>query len=290
MTEIVKVKTTRELVNDVADELYAQGQNPTVDRILAIIKRGSRTTINDQLRIWKEKKEKENVQQRGNFHLPDFLVEANRAILEQAELAASEKFSEERKGYLLEIEQMNDSNEKLESLNLELMAEIARLRAIEATITASLMNSNEEVVRLTEKVSSQDRTNESLRIELEAKSKQLELKSSEFAETIQQANARLRESEHSMFMEIDKARLSEKAVVSQAMSKVTELQETIDELNKREKEKTDSLQLLVNQLQEDRGLLAGLLESQKTVAIKRRRSLIRKASFRRYARHTKGVR
>lgn len=250
---------TRELVNATADELVKQGINPTVERIRGIIGRGSATTISDQLRIWRKKEEgkKRNVE----MPLPNFLVESNRALLEQAESAAMEKFSEERAGYSNEIDSLRAALDHSEGANGELLSELALLRAELHAKEIERQEAKTELQRLHAEHAALTDSLHVARTELAAKDATLSAKSAEFSEALLAAEVRMRGMEKTMLQEIDKARTYTKEAHKYAHQKAAEYQMDAERVRRAADEQVAALRSKVNELNVENGRLSGLLEA-----------------------------
>lgn len=250
---------TRELVNAAASDLAKQGINPTVERIRAAIGRGSATTISDQLRTWRKTEEgrKRNLE----TPLPNFLVEANRALLEQAEAAAMEKFSEERAGYANEIDSLRSTLGHLEVANADLMAELASLRDELQAKEVERQEAQTELQHLRAEHAAITDSLHVVRAELATKDATLSSNSAEFSEALLAAESRMRGMEKTMLLEIDKARTDTKEAHKYAHQKAAEYQMDAERVRRAADEQVAALRGVVNRLNEENGRLNGLLEA-----------------------------
>lgn len=250
---------TRELVNAAASELAKQGINPTVERIRATIGRGSATTISDQLRKWRKAEEgkKRNIE----TPLPNFLVEANRALLEQSEAAAMEKFSEERAGYANEIDSLRSALDQSEVANADLLAELASLRAELQAKEVERQEAQAEVQRLRAEHAAIADSLYAARTDLAAKDATLSSKSAEFSEALLAAEVRMRGMEKTMLLEIDKARTDTKEAHKYAHQKADECQMDTERVRRAADEQVAALRGKINELNVENGRLTGLLEA-----------------------------
>lgn len=251
-------KNTRELVQEAADMLTKQGINPTVERVRNITGQGSATTIGDELRNWRKKQL--DTQRSNDSPLPHFLIKANRVMLEQAESAAMEQFSEERAGYSNEIDSLRDAIEKSENLHGELMAEIAGLRIEHNEKNSLLLESNNELIRLRSENTGLSESILQARSDLAAKEALLSAKSLEFSEALRAAEERLRGMERNMLLQIDKSRMDAKDALAYAEKKANECgldvaraQRMVSEQRVAMQEKIDALNIEIGRLQ---GLLS----------------------------------
>lgn len=249
-------KNTRELVNEVADDLSSQGINPTVERIRAITQKGSATTISDQLRQWRKR---QGALSCDEAPLPPFLIEANRAMLDQAKTAAMEQFSEERAGYSNEIEALRGAIEQSESLHGELMSEVASLRATLLERDARLRDLDADMIKLrAENESLVDAIRQS-RKDLSTKDEMLSAKTTGFEESLRTAEDRLRSMERMMLLEIDKARSSMKDTLAYSERKSGEYNLDLERMQRRFSDEKVAMQLKCDGLNVEIGRLSGLL-------------------------------
>ena len=94
-----RTSDTRQRTREAAADLVAQGHRPhaiTVDLIYAAIGQGSRTTINDELKRWKEEKARAEAL---DADLPPVIADGMRALWVQA-VEHGERVFEERRGEL----------------------------------------------------------------------------------------------------------------------------------------------------------------------------------------------
>lgn len=280
---------TRQLVEMACDDMAEQGVSPTVEKVRARIGRGSATTISDQLRKWRQRQD--GKQQIENDHLPDFLVKANRAILEQAELAAMEKFAGEREGYVGEIVSLRHTLEMVNEANNALQMEITSLRnQIEARNNEldSLSQSNDHLRSVYSHLSDDlDRT----RNDLSVKDILLQNTIETYRIASEAGEDRLRGMERTMLLEIDKARQSVKEVQKHAEQKIADGQMELDIRARRMLDETSMLRKKVADLTSEKDHLAGMLEASRKPEVSPRkfhRSVARQAvqSFKRKGRRT----
>lgn len=255
-------KSTRELVNEAADELVQQGINPTVDRIRAYIGRGSDTTIYDELRKWK-RKQGSTPALPGESSMPKFMLDANKALLEKAEVAAMEKFSEERAGYCNEIDSLRVALEQAQLAQGELIAEIAALRTDLNERNAALLDAQNELIRLRAENTTLADGLSLARADVAAKDAELASKAQEYIAGLADAEYRLRSIEKNMLMHIDKARSDAKEALAYADRKASECSFEIERARRMSSEVRASMQEKNDSLNVEIGRLHGLLESHK---------------------------
>lgn len=91
-----RVSDTRKRTREAAAQLVASGKRPheiTVDQIYAAIQQGSRTTINDELKLWKDERAKADALGAG---LPPAIADAMRSLWVAAVEQGEQVFGEHR--------------------------------------------------------------------------------------------------------------------------------------------------------------------------------------------------
>ena len=220
-----RISDTRERTRSAAAHLVGTGRlahEITVDLIYAEIKQGSRTTINDELKQWKDEQAKANAM---NATLPPLVAEAFTRIwataVEHGELA----FSQQREEIELQLRQSaeNSQIEKQHSAALS-----SKLNEVAAQLQAE--RNLVELERQQKEFTAQEK--EQLRIELaEVRSgfaiqlEQQQIKSDDrinelqlamqkqeqsFAQQIEQATERLESVQKHVMLQVDEARLAHK--------------------------------------------------------------------------------
>lgn len=98
-----RVSDTRQRTREAAAQLVAGGKRPheiTVDQIYAVIQQGSRTTINDELKLWKDERTK--VDALGTA-LPPVVADAMRSLWVAAVEQGERTFNEQREAMEAEL-------------------------------------------------------------------------------------------------------------------------------------------------------------------------------------------
>lgn len=107
-----RVSDTRQRTREAATQLVARGKRPheiTVDQIYAVIQQGSRTTINDELKQWKDERTKVDAL---GADLPAAVADAMRALWVAAVEQGEAVFADQRgilETTLAEAEQQRDA-------------------------------------------------------------------------------------------------------------------------------------------------------------------------------------
>jgi hypothetical protein len=97
-----------------AERLKALGINPTVDNVRRELgDTGSRTTINNHLRTWREQSQQKPLNASDlSVSLQSLLGEQAKSLLLALETEAAEKFRTEREQYELALQQKNDAEKE----------------------------------------------------------------------------------------------------------------------------------------------------------------------------------
>jgi len=268
-------KNTRELVEAAADQLHRAGIRPTVMKVRQITGQGSATTIADQLQQWHKRNQAE--EKATDSPLPNFLIEANRALLEQAESAAIAQFAEERTGYYEEILSLRSDVEAGDLLRLELLAELSTIRAELVDKSSVLDNVKNELIRFQAEnalmiagIADAQKDAENLRDALAART-------TEYAESVKAAETRLRDMEKRMLMEIDKARMDSKDAIAYAHRKANEYDLEVERIRVISMEEKSRLSKSVNELSNENGRLTSAIEGLQAL---RRKAMSKRLGFR----------
>lgn len=126
-----RTSDTRELTRHAANRLVAEGLNPsavTVDRIYDEIRQGSRTTINDELKAWKDEQHRRDVLA---GRLPPEVHDAMTKLWSLAVEHGAQKFDDRRRA-------METTVDELRTANVQLDASLAQERSAHATARGQL--------------------------------------------------------------------------------------------------------------------------------------------------------
>ncbi|MEY2161267.1 DNA-binding protein [Rhodanobacter sp. FW106-PBR-LB-2-11] len=99
-----RVSDTRQRTREAAAALVADGRRPhelTVDLIYAVIRQGSRTTINDELKLWKDERAKADAL---GTDLPPVIADAMRSLWVAAVEQGEQVFNEQRQALESDLE------------------------------------------------------------------------------------------------------------------------------------------------------------------------------------------
>ena len=119
---------TRQRTREAAADLVAQGRRPyeiTVDLIYAEIQQGSRTTINDELKLWKEEKAQADALEAD---LPPVIADSMRSLWVLAVEHGERVFEQGREALEAQLATMHAQMEMAESKRQQLEATQERLR------------------------------------------------------------------------------------------------------------------------------------------------------------------
>src|SRR3546814_3054087 len=98
-----RVSDTRQRTREAAAQLVAGAKRPheiTVDQIYAVIQQGSRTTINDELKLWKDERTKIDAL---SADLPPAVADAMRSLWVAAVEQGERAFTEQREAMEAEL-------------------------------------------------------------------------------------------------------------------------------------------------------------------------------------------
>jgi len=145
-------------VDEAADQIARDGQYPSVARVRHLIGQGSSTTIADQLKVWRSR-------QIAQMHseaspLPEYLLEANRVLLEQAKVSAMAQFAEE-------VAQVDADAKAIEQANAITKADELRMdveRRTLAEIERARVDAKDAIAYAHRKSSEYDATLERMRV------------------------------------------------------------------------------------------------------------------------------
>jgi chromosome segregation ATPase len=123
-----RVSDTRQRTRHAAAKLVADGRRPhelTVDLVYAEIRQGSRTTINDELKLWKDEQAKTDALSAA---LPPPVANAMLAAWAIAVEHGERVFDERRTEVEVELQQANVRADSAETARLEAVSTIAAIR------------------------------------------------------------------------------------------------------------------------------------------------------------------
>jgi chromosome segregation ATPase len=106
-----RVSDTRQRTREAATTLVADGKRPhelTVDLIYAAIQQGSRTTINDELKLWKDERAKADAL---GAELPPMIADAMRSLWVAAVEQGEQVFSEHRQALESDLEALKRTHD-----------------------------------------------------------------------------------------------------------------------------------------------------------------------------------
>src|SRR3546814_12810788 len=98
-----RVSDTRQRTREAAAQLVAGAKRPheiTVDQIYAVIQQGSRTTINDELKLWKDERTKIDALRAD---LPPAVADAMRSLVVAAADKGERAFTEQHEAIAAEL-------------------------------------------------------------------------------------------------------------------------------------------------------------------------------------------
>lgn len=177
-----RVSTTRLRTREAAAGLVAAGRRPhdlTVDLIYADIKQGSRTTINDELKLWKDEQAKVDVL---NAALPPAVAKAMLVVWANAVEHGEKLFDRRRDELEDELTQTLDQNQVLTTENAKSQSEIAGLRG-------QLAERQQELDALRREYTREGVAKESAHVQIAELLQQLESLRSEFGHTLSATKA-----------------------------------------------------------------------------------------------------
>jgi chromosome segregation ATPase len=119
---------TRAEVRRVAGELLANGEKPTVDKVIGILKHGSRTTIHDELRIWWKVREKTR-DLSALAALPEDLAHTMVQLWDQAVGAAEARHATEKAEWEARETEFRQSITRLEATLAQAATDLATQRS-----------------------------------------------------------------------------------------------------------------------------------------------------------------
>ncbi len=123
-----RVSDTRQRTREAAATLVAEGKRPhelTVDLIYAAIRQGSRTTINDELKLWKDERTKADAL---GADLPPAIADAMRSLWVAAVEQGEQVFSEQRQSLESELAVIQGTHEDVVVARDTALANVAQLQ------------------------------------------------------------------------------------------------------------------------------------------------------------------
>lgn len=145
-----RVSNTRQRTREAAAALVSEGKRPhelTVDLIYAAIKQGSRTTINDELKLWKDERTKADAL---GADLPPAIADAMRSLWVVAVEQGEQVFSEHRQTLESDLATLQRTHEDVvverdaaRATVQHLQQEVERLREQSAQLQLQLSQENE---------------------------------------------------------------------------------------------------------------------------------------------------
>jgi chromosome segregation ATPase len=145
-----RVSDTRQRTREAAAALVSEGKRPhelTVDLIYAAIKQGSRTTINDELKLWKDERIKADAL---GADLPPVIADAMRSLWVAAVEQGEQVFGEQRQTLESDLATLQHTHDDVVaerdaalSTVQQLQQEIARLREQSAQLQLQLSQETE---------------------------------------------------------------------------------------------------------------------------------------------------
>ena len=145
-----RVSDTRQRTREAAAALVSEGKRPhelTVDLIYAAIKQGSRTTINDELKLWKDERTKADAL---GADLPPAIADAMRSLWVVAVEQGEQVFSEHRQTLESDLATLQRTHEDVVverdaalATVQHLQQEVERLREQSAQLQLQLSQENE---------------------------------------------------------------------------------------------------------------------------------------------------
>lgn len=304
-------RPTRELVPEVASRIFAAGDRPTLDKIRAVIGKGSATTIQSALNEWWETLGKRFKDQAHHPALPDAIADAANtfwtAALKEAEAALARhreeadarvvaaenskrqaeeamKAAEEEKKTAMGA--LDSANATIDGLERTLAAESAHKASLEqqgATLRAEAADARQEAEQ-----ARRDAAQEIERVRKDA-SEQIERAAKEYREQMDLAQARFESVQKRMLVEIDRERQETITARQERQKEIegvrTEAHLTESKLRQRNNELTDKVSMLTAQVARTEGQIEEvskqrdhlLAEAAVTVSAKRRDREARKA-------------
>ena len=145
---MARTSDTRTLTRETAARLATQGRLPhtlTVDQIYEVIRQGSRTTINDELKRWKAERVQADTLAET---LPPAIADAMRALWAAAVERGAEQFAAERDGLIQDREAaIATCQQQAEALS-QVQAQRDTLSEQVATLTTALDAAQQELARV----------------------------------------------------------------------------------------------------------------------------------------------
>jgi chromosome segregation ATPase len=143
-----------------AEQLAAEGVNPSIDAIRAELGTGSRTTLNKYLKAWRERRgQREQAGSHLGGHLLKVLSEQSEILLTVLETAAETKFQAERQRYELALQTQKDQLRQHENTAEQTQQQ---LNALRSTLTSNEHELRQTQVRLADSQEDNQRLREAL--------------------------------------------------------------------------------------------------------------------------------
>jgi len=123
-----RVSDTRQRTREAAAALVAEGKRPhelTVDLIYAAIRQGSRTTINDELKLWKDERSKADAL---GADLPPAIADAMRSLWVAAVEQGEQVFGEHRQSLESELATLQRTHDDVVVARDTALANVAQLQ------------------------------------------------------------------------------------------------------------------------------------------------------------------
>jgi len=195
---------TQDLVNDVADQLKAQGKKPSPNAVREILNTGSFSTIKRMLDSWLEKQEQEE-----KIPVPDMPEFAHRLL----EKLHRELYLQNHKTLEGERQLLEATRHEFENERKEMFTEIGALEAKNSEIETSLMGTRLDLTTTTSKLTdTEDKLDKAI---VEANSQKIQIAT--LSEREKQLQAQIEEKEN---------------LLKQAEKREGTLQATISEFSK----------------------------------------------------------
>lgn len=234
---MARTSDTRTLTREAAIQLVAEGRLPhslTVDQIYEVIRQGSRTTINDELKRWKAERAQADALADT---LPPAIAESMRSLWATAVEQAMQQFAAERAALVEEREavlaRLREQNERLGQLQAQRDALTEQVAALTAALEEAQHERTDaeaaraavaaETTALRETLDrerqdhAQDRTEARTHLDAAHAAHQASLaeQAQAFRQELNRTIERLQQSEAQMLKQIDDARVSQRRAETQ---------------------------------------------------------------------------
>lgn len=260
-----RVSDTRLRTREAAVRLVATGRRPhelTVDLIYAEIKQGSRTTINDELKLWKDEQAKADALTAA---LPPAVANAMINIWSVAVEHGEKVFDQHREEAEIQLAQ---ATARIESLESEKNHQDQRIEGLQADVAQG----QSDLSALRELLSSERATKEAAVFRANALEQQLESAKIDSAQAISALKAEQRQhveelqatiatQERSFRQEIDKATERLEGVQKHVMLQVTEAREAQKRAEAQLSKSSQKNEQLLAESQQNRRQIASLTQT-----------------------------